>query len=449
MMRRLADRLWGNLVVVSNLPRQRRVPYLHEAELEARRDARIRETIMYAAETVPYYRELFAREGIDPREIVSAAELEQLPLTPKEAVRKEPDRFVSQSRRGRESIAFHTSGATGIPIRFHHDRRSLLQNIAFGERQRHVEVRLVGREIRYLKVSLVRAGGTGAQVRSVYRSSTFIPVKPRRRSVESTQPLDRIIEEINKLRPDVIRGNGSEVELLVRHVAATGTRMHLPRVFIYGSDMMTQEAKDLIEHELGVPLLSHYNATEAFQIGYLCEERRDFHLQMDLCHLMVVTADGTKATPRERGEVVITNLVNRGTVLLNYRLGDVAARLEERCSCGRTFPLLSQLEGRVEDVIYLEDGRIVLPRLVWDVVKKHPGVAQYQLVQLEPRSFELRLVVEDGVRFGGLAEPLVNDLRQLLWGAEVEATQHAALEPGPGGKFRAVVALVKPEPHVV
>jgi len=179
-------------------------------------------------------------------------------------------------------------------------------------------VHFCGKQIRYLKVSLARPGGTGSQVRSLYSAHTFIPVKPRRRSVSFREPLDLVVEEINRLRPDVIRGNGSYVELLFRHVVATGARMHMPRVMIYGSDMMTQEAKELVELGYGVPLLSHYNATEAFQIGFLCEERQDFHLQVDLCHLMVVSGDGTKAAPGAPGGVVITNLVNRGTVLLNY-----------------------------------------------------------------------------------------------------------------------------------
>lgn len=444
MLRNLLDRLAGNAVVLSSLRGQRRVPYLPEEEIIRRRDERIRETVAYAAATVPYYRDLFARERIDPREIVSAADLERLPLTSKAEVQRDPDRFISTSRLGRESITFHTSGSTGMPLRFHHDRRSLLRNIALAERQRHVEVRLVGKEIRYLKVSLVRAGGTGAQVRSLYDRHTFIPVKPRRRGVLSTQPLDRIVAEINDLQPDVIRANGSELELLVRYVAA-GARMHMPRVFSYGSDMMTEEAKALIEQDFGVPLLSHYNATEAFQIGYLCEERRDFHLQSDLCHVLVVSPEGTKAAASERGEVVITNLVNRGTVLLNYRLGDVAVLRDGQCSCGRTFPLLSQLEGRVEDVIYLDDATLIHPRLVWDVIKKHPGVAQYQLVQREPRRFELRLVTAERADFERIARPLAVDLRHLLGGAEIDVGHHEALEPGPGGKFRAVMALERPE----
>ena len=224
--------------------------------------------------------------------------------------------------------------------------------------------------------------------------------------------------------------------------------MHMPRVIVGGSDMMSPEARELIEVVYGVPLLSHYNATEAFQIGFLCEARRDFHLQTDLCHVLVVSSDGEKAAPGEQGEVVITNLVNRGTVLLNYRIGDLATRSDAGCSCGRTFPLLSRLEGRVDDIVYLESGNVRHPFLVWGVIKEYPGIARYQLIQREQARFILLVVTDDRAGFDRVAEGLARDLSRLLEGAKVEVEYREALEAEPHGKFRAVVALGKAEPPV-
>jgi len=432
------DRLAGTAVVAAAIPKQRRIPYLPEHELAELRDARVRETVAYAARSVPYYRDLFAREGIDALEIRTAADLERLPLTSREEVRRNPDRFISTSKLGRDSIPFRTSGATGIPVRFHHDRRSLLQAIAYGERPRHVEVRLIGKRLLYVKASLVRGAGTGEVVRTHYREHTAIPFKPRRVRISFRQPIEGVLADVNRFRPDLIRGNGSYVDPLFRHVAATGAEMHLPRLVRYGSDMLPPRTRELIERDFGLPLVSNYSATEAFHIGYFCEERTEFHLHVDLCHLTIVRPDGSKAGRGERGEVVITNLVNRGTVLLNYRVGDVAALATGSCSCGRTFPLLGQLEGKVEDLLRLADGTVVHPRLVWDVIDPYTGIARYQVVQHEPSEFELRLVADD---FDAIARPLAGDLSTLLRGARVEPTRHDALEPGPGGKFRPVVGL--------
>ena len=96
----------------------------------------------------------------------------------------------------------------------------------------------------------------------------------------------------------------------------------------------------------GIPVLGRYAAVEAFKIGFFCEQRTGFHLHEDLCHVVVA-----------EDEVVITNLVNRGTVLVNYRLGDLASLASDSCPCGRTSLRLAALKGRTDEIVRLtEDG---------------------------------------------------------------------------------------------
>ena len=70
-------------------------------QIEARRDAAVQSIVAHAARTVPFYRDMFAREGIDPRDIRGAAELDDLPLLDPELVRSDPGLFLSDSRRAR------------------------------------------------------------------------------------------------------------------------------------------------------------------------------------------------------------------------------------------------------------------------------------------------------------------------------------------------------------
>ena len=84
---------------------------------------------------------------------------------------------------------------------------------------------------------------------------------------------------------------------------------------------------------------------------------------------------------------MISNLVNRASVLLNYPIGDVGSiAATSRARAGARSRSLSELEGRVEDILPLADGRFVHPRAVWQVFKDDPDVLQYQLTQHEPRS---------------------------------------------------------------
>ena len=148
---------------------------------------------------------------------------------------------------------------------------------------------------------------------------------------------------------------------------------------------MPPGGRELIEDDFGIAVMSRYSAAEAFKIGYFCERRTGFHLHEDLCHVRVVDEDGEPVPDGEPGRLVITNLVNRGSVLLNYPIGDLGSVGPAECGCGRTFRMLSELEGRVEDVLTLPDGRSVHPRAVWQAFKDDEEVLQYQLVQHEPR----------------------------------------------------------------
>ena len=144
MISRYCRKLYGTAVIAAHLRGQRRIPFLPRERLEAMRDQRIRRMVTYAARTVPYYREWFARAGIDPGHIKGAADLDRLPVLDKDLVRTRPSLFIAETPAAQRALPFTTSGSTGIPLEIRHDRRSLLANMAFGERERDPVIRSCG-----------------------------------------------------------------------------------------------------------------------------------------------------------------------------------------------------------------------------------------------------------------------------------------------------------------
>ena len=416
------------------------MPFWPEERVRARADARARSIADYAARSVPHYRGL-----LRPGEVRSVADLAGLPLLDKAAVRADPAAFRSSAPDASEGLSLRTTGSTWEPLTVFHDRRSLLLNIAFAERERAVETRFVERSFRYvaLDLGLGRTITTPQEVRAFYDRACYRPLRPRHHSAGVDEPLEDVVATLRRLRPDVLRGYGTYLELLFRTAAARGLELHRPRVAVYTADGMSEEGRRLVEERFGVPVLSQYSAVEAFRIGYFCEERSAHHVHEDLCALSVVGADGRPVPEGEPGEVVVSNLVNRGTVLLNYRLGDVARIVPGRCACGRTSRLLSVVEGRTSQVVHLPDGSVVPPFAVWAPVKLLDGVVRYQLVQHEPDRFELRLVTVDRATYDSVAARVAAELERILRGATVEPSYHERLEQGRGGKFNPVVALAR------
>jgi phenylacetate-CoA ligase len=431
----------GNATVLAHLPGQQSIPYAPRARIETLRDARIASTVRFAARTVPHYRDLFRRLGVDPRDVRTARDLDRLPLLDKDELRRDPERFRSESRAGRSAIPFVSSGSSGKPARIYHDRRSLLANIAWGERERRVTTALAGRRLGYREAGIGYPGGTIRKVRAFYAETTLIK-RPSRLELSVMAPLAETAARLDEFRPDVISSFGNYLAALSRAVARGEISLVPPKLFIYSAEGLTRDVRHEVERTLGAPLISHYSAVEVYKLGFLCETREGFHVHEDLCHVRIVDDAGRDQPPGVPGAVVISNLVNRGTVLLNYRLGDIASFADRPCSCGRTLRMLADVDGRTEDMLPLADGRVLHPRAVWGAIKPHAEVLQYQLEQTAPRDFVLRLVTASDEDLARVAAPIERELAELLGaGATVTTERHERLVTERSGKLRMVVAL--------
>jgi phenylacetate-CoA ligase len=437
----LSNRAWGSAVIASHIFGQRKTACLPRKQLDELRDRRVRDIVAYAAKHVPFYPDWFTHLGVRPGDIRGAADLDRLPLIDRDLVRTQPRLFLSKARAARNALSFQTSGTTGTPVQIWHDRASLLANIPYGERER-VPVNETCGSFRPKEVYVGYESSTFKKVIAFYNESTFMPVRPKRRFVSLLEPLESIAGIINQERPDVLVGYGGWIDLFFKSVSAQGIKLHPPKLVMYMGEALPYGAREFIEQEFGIPVFSRYNAVESFKIGFYCQQRSGFHLHEDLCHIRIAGPDGAAMPAGASGQVVLSNLVNRGTVLLNYPMGDVAALQDIPCSCGRTFRTLSELDGRLEDILQLGGGRCVHPRAIWEVVKRHPEVLQYQLIQREMNRFDLALVTRDEPAFSAVLEPVLAGLKRLLGeDATINATRRPGLHKPEGGKVRVVVSL--------
>lgn len=437
----LANRLHGFATIAFNLRGQKETPYQSRQILSKLRDANIRRQVTYAARYVPYYRELFRAEGIHPREIQGAKELDQLPLTCRDQVKAQPELFQAEAPSSRKAVSFRTSGTTGIPLEVWHDRRSLLLNIAYGEREREPLIRICGGGFRPSEVYVGYETSTFKKVIQFYEANTLLPVRPRRRFIPLSTPIEEVVSVINEEKPDILTGYGGWIDLLFRTAASSNVELHRPKLVMFMGEAIPNQGAAFIEEQFQTPVLSRYNAVEAFKIGYYCEERTGFHIHEDLCHVRIVRPDGSNAEPEEEGRVIISNLLNRATVLLNYPIGDVAALLDHPCRCGRSFKLLSPIQGRVEDMLTASDGRAVHPRMVWEILKQDRRILQYQLIQRSRAQYELHLVMPDETEGPERAEKHQVAISALLGPeAKVDLVSRSQSLRGSGGKYRAVIS---------
>jgi phenylacetate-CoA ligase len=367
-----------------------------------------------------------------------------LPLIEREDLQRDPRRFLSEATGPEGCLDFRTSGTSGRPIAVSHDQFYLFQVAAHRERRTAVLAGLVGKRLGFRHATIRPAGGAGDRASRTFASRSLIPATirgPRLRISQATA-IERNVELLNEFRPDVISSFGSYIEELFLHLHRERPPFHRPRVVNFSSEGLSDGARRLITEEFGIEVIGFYGSVEAFTLGFECEAHRGYHLNEDLYPVRIVDRQGRTLPDGHAGEVVISNLVTRGTLLLNYRLGDVGAKLPDPCPCGRSLPLLSYLQGRIGDWVETPSGQTTHPNLIMQLLNAEAGtVLRFQVVQDSPERFTVSVVAGDGTDRAALGERLRRGFAERLGPTtSVEVRFVDDLPRSPSGKVPAVVS---------
>jgi len=405
--------------------------------------ARLRNMVAYAYRSVPYYRETFDRLGLRPADFDSTDDLARLPVLEREQLQRDPEYFRSNAPSPEDLLRLTSGGSTGATCTVFHDARGVFQNAAHGERERSIWTAMIGRTFGYRELVITPSNSTVFKVQLFCRERALYPrgVGVEREYLSLLDPPEKVVERINAFKPDIIHTYGSYLAILFGHLAATGETFHRPTVVTYTSDGLSEAVRRLIEQRFHLPVFTTYQAVEAFKIGFECERHRGVHLNVDLYPLRIVNSDGRTLPAGESGDVVVSNLVNGGTVLLNYRLGDIAALMPEPCPCGRSLPLLSFPQGRSDDLIELACGRIVHPQGIRCLFNDEALVWEYQILHETDTHFRVMLFAAPSCDRAATKQRVAAKFARLLGsGISVEIVFVSSIDRTTGGKFRSVIS---------
>lgn len=437
------ERAYWNVFTLWHARNERALPYWRLEDILELQSRRVRAIVAHAYATVPYYRAAMDARGLTPRDFRTADDLARLPLVTGEDLVRAPEDFRSRRYAHQDTLVVHSTG-TIRPKQIAYDHAALFFCLASGQRQRDVLAKLLGRQWGYREMEVEREGGMSAQIRQFYESHSWVPrpLDYQREYLSVALSFDESIARINRFQPDVLRGYGNFIGCIFRHAHRHHIPIHLPRVVVYSSNPMAESHRKIIEEEYGVPVLSNYQASEALRLGFQCEQRAGFHINLDQVAIRVVDAEGNPVPPGGQGHLIISNLINRATVLLNYRLGDVVTLSASACPCGRTLPTIERIDGRANDLVILPDGRTVyrVDLLLYQV----PGIEQIQVIQNDYDQFVFHVVRMPSADWQNLCVELTRLARSIL-GANIhlDIIEVDQIPREPSGKVRSVISRVQ------
>jgi phenylacetate-CoA ligase len=366
-----------------------------------------------------------------------------------EAFVSEPDRIGSQYLD--RYIVFSTSGTTGRPALFIHDRGAASVYLALAAVRRFLPLfspRALWSFLRHTcrTATVITTGGhfTSSVVDGLARRAH--PFLSRNNRVFSLLlPLPELVEKLNDFRPAVLGTYPTAMAVLAREREAGALRID-PVLALTGAEWLSPIARERIASAFGCPVRDTYAASEFMGIAFDCGHGR-LHVNADWVILEPVDE---RYRPVPAGSpsqtVLLTNLANRVQPILRYDLGDSVTEIPDPCPCGSPLPGI-RVEGRQDEILSLrsESGGTVplLPMALSTVIEETPGVRSYQLVQSGPALLRLHIEEAPGIERISVCDDVAGRLRvflsaQGLASAEVETSQEPPSRDRAGGKLRQI-----------
>ncbi len=408
--------------------------------IRAEQRRRLFNMIRFASETIPYYRDLFAGMGIEFAEETIVDDIKRIPLLTRSTLRRNYDALKNPHSEER-FIENRTGGSTGEPVKL---LRSW-EMAAWGQASRWYFHEIAGHHLGERMLQL-----WGAERDMVAKKVSWKPRLLRHLMNISLigcfrmdeEDMGRLVTRINREKPVVLHGYVECLTGLADYILCNKLQVEMPKLVITAASTLWPSMRKKIESAFGSPTFNFYGTRDAGTIAVECPAHQGLHTNPFTHYLEVIDSDGRECEPGETGQLVITLLMNRVMPLIRYPIGDLATLLDGTCPCGRTFPRLGSIEGRITETFVSGSGALVVPAFfihLMGVVHGKGLIRRFQVIQETQNQIVVKIVPSrskileiESAAFETIREEIVH---QMGAGTEVVFREVESIEPGPTGKY--------------
>ncbi|WP_104172920.1 phenylacetate--CoA ligase family protein [Arthrobacter sp. Y81] len=231
--------------------------------------------------------------------------------------------------------------------------------------------------------------------------------------LDVTAPMDETVAALNRFQPRILVGYASALKPLAAEQRAG--RLHIsPQGVMSASEVLSPHTASELEAAWGSAPYDVYAATETAGIASPCTYRNR-HVYEDLLIIEPVDQAGNPVPAGTTGaKLLVTVLFSRTLPLIRYEMSDTVRLGARGCPCGRSFTLLEDIEGRIEDVLQLpgKAGKIYVHPIVFHHVLDEAGSAGWQVIQ-EPSGLRVLLAgLVPGVSIEGVRAAVISALNE-------------------------------------
>ncbi|MGA2228200.1 MAG: phenylacetate--CoA ligase, partial [Syntrophobacteraceae bacterium] len=326
-------------------------------ELKKFQFAKLKETVSWLYERVPFYRRKLDESGVRADDLKSMDDISKLPLTVKNDLRDNYP-FGLCAVPMNDVVRIHcSSGTTGKPITGPYTAEDLEQ---WTECVARVLWAATVRKEDIVQVAYgygLFTGGLGLHQGAGLVGCTVVPT-----SSGMTERQIMLMKDFGATALFCTPSYALTIAELAEEMKTPIRDLPL-RVGVFGAEPWTTAMRDEIDEKMGISSRDLYGLTELGGPGqaFECDERNGLHINED--HFLAETIDPVTLEPvplGQRGELVLTAIQRRAMPLLRYRTKDITTLRRQPCSCGRTFVKMDRITGRTDDMLII-NGVNVFP----------------------------------------------------------------------------------------
>ncbi len=352
------------------------IEYKSVEEIKAFQEELLHKALAYLQANSPYYQRMFKSYGININKIKHIEDLVKIPFTEKKDLQLFNEEFLC-CEKSKIIDYITTSGTLGDPVTFGCSEKDL-QRLAYNEKKSFECANVHQGNVVQLMTTLdkrfmaglayflgLRELGVG-----IIRVGNGIP--------------ELQWDTIKRIKPDTIMCVPSFILRLIQYAEEHNIdykNSSIRRIIGIGEGLRDQNFElnllgKKIKEKWDVQLFATYSSTEMGATFSECEYGIGGHVHPELIIVEIIGEDGLPVPDGQPGEIVVTTLGVEAMPLLRFRTGDIAAKIVDKCKCGRNSYRLTPLVGRMNNMIKLK-GTTLYPPAINDVLDNTDYVENY------------------------------------------------------------------------
>ena len=339
----------------------------------------------HSYKNVSYYTKLFDKIKIKPKDIKTLQDLHYLPYLTKDIVHNNTNSLKAINYPEHKFGYLNTGGSTGKPLRVFIEKGIWpIKMMAFGR----IQNEWTGRS--YFDKCVIIQG-----VETPYNYQLFRRILVFSSFYILDKHLSSITKKIQKFKPKHIYSYPSALTNLAIYMKKNNLMLSpKPRSILCFSETLYDWQRELLKEIFQCKIYQQYSLRESVAFGISCGQSDFYHMFPEFGIVELIGKDGKPVTKENKiGEIVGTGFHNYIFPLIRYRTGDLGIYTTEKCPCGRHYPLLKKIEGRLQEFVISKTQQLVPLTGIYSLVAScSSNVRECQLYQDKVGELVLNIV---------------------------------------------------------